>query len=126
MSEVRLKARPTPSECWALWRAVLGQFATICGAIENSGGDEVAFPPETRRGLFDLGRLPFPVEGAGPAAMAHAFRLQAQALIDVAIPARRVAVAVGVVGSVQALEGLWHAEQARLTQVQLTRMGAGG
>lgn len=119
------RPRLTPGESWARWRAVLEAAAGYCAAIEASGGDEVAFAPEFKRGLFDLRETPFPVEGRSPDQMAQAFRLQAQALIDVAIPARRVAVAQGLAGSVLALEGLWHAEQARLTQVQLTRHGAG-
>ena len=119
------RPRLTPSECWTRWRAVLVEAARLAAEVEASGGEEPALSPEFRRGLFDLGETPFPIEGSCAGQMAQAFRLQARALIDVALPARRVAIAVGVAGSARALEGLWHAEQARLTQVQLVRHGAG-
>lgn len=121
MSRSKLSA----SECWSCWRDVLEQFAAHAVAFENSGGEEIVFEPSLKRAFYDLRAVPFPVDGCGPERMAEAFRLQAQALIDVALPARRVACAVGVAGSVRALEALWHGEQARLTQVQLTRHGAG-
>lgn len=114
-----------PAEAWARWRHVLGQAEQYGMHVEATGGEEPAFTPDFKRGLFDLREIPFPVDGACSDLMARAFRLHMQALIDVAIPARRVAAAAGVLGSVRALEGLWHAEQARLTQVQLTRHGAG-
>lgn len=119
------RGRMTPGESWARWREVLGWAFQYCAHAEATGGDELDFTPDYKRALHDLREVAFPVEGAGPDQMARAFRLQAQALIDVALPARRVAIAAGVAGSVTALEGLWHAEQARLTQVQLTRHGAG-
>lgn len=119
------RAKLTTSESWARWRTVLEQFGQHAEAFENTGGEEIVFEPSLKRAFYDLRDVPFPVDGRGPEQMAEAFRLQAQALIDVALPARRIACAVGVSGSVRALEALWHAEQARLTQIQLTRHGAG-
>lgn len=118
-------AKLSPAEAWARWRWVLGQAQQYGLHIEATGGDEVTFTPDFKRALYDLRDVAFPVDGACSDHMARAFRLHMQALMDVAIPARRVAAAMGVMGSVGALEGLWHAEQARLTQVQLTRHGAG-
>lgn len=119
------RAKMTPAVCWALWRDVLGQTEQFCLALEESGGEEIAFPPEYRRALWDLNEIPFPVDGQSSEMMGNAFRLQANALLNVLLPLRRVAIAGAVLGSVRGLLGLYHAEQARLTQVQLTRHGAG-
>lgn len=119
------RAKATPAEAWAHWRGVLEQFGAIAATVENTGGEEVTFEPTLKRAFYDLRDVPFPVDGRGPEQMAEAFRLQAQALIDVALPPRRVACAIGIGGSARALEFMWHAEQARLTQIQLTRHGAG-
>jgi len=119
------RAKLTTAECWTRWREVLAACLRYCVAIEASGGDEPDFTPEFKRALFELRETAFPVDGRSSDHMAQAFRLQVQSLIDVAIPARRVAIAAGVAGSCLALDGLWHAEQSRLTQVQLTRLGAG-
>lgn len=117
--------RLSAPECWARWRLVLSGFEQHARAVLTSGGDEIAFAPELRHEFAALGRVPFPVEGVCGDVMGRAFRLQAQALIDVALPARRIAVAHGVLGSVQALEGLVHAEQLRAADVWRTRMGSG-
>ena len=119
------RAKLTPTVCWALWRDVLGQTEQFCLTLEESGGEEIAFPPEYRRAVCDLADVPFPVDGRSSEQMASAFRLQANALMTVLVPLRRVAIAGAVLGSVRGLLGLYHAEQARLTQVQLTRHGAG-
>lgn len=119
------RAKLTTAERWARWRDVLDQTVQYCAHAEATGGDEMTFPPEYRRALWELREVDFPVDGRSSDQMAEAFRLQVQALIDVAIPARRVAIAAGVSGSCAALDGLWRAEQSRLTQVQLTRLGAG-
>lgn len=119
------RAKLSQAERWAIWRDVLGQTEQFCLSAEASGGEEIAFPPEYRRALCDLADVPFPVDGRSSEQMASAFRLQANALTTVLVPLRRVAIAGGVLGSARALLGLWHAEQARLTQVQLTRHGAG-
>jgi len=115
----------TPAVAWARWLALLTATADRCGLIEASGGDDPGFPPEFKRAFYDIKTVAFPVEGSAPDQMAKAFLTQLQALVDVARHDRRMAIAVGVAGSVRALEALWHAEQARLTQVQLTRHGAG-
>ena len=113
------------SEAWSRWLGVLVATGGLCARIEETGGEEPDWSPSYRRAVHDLAATPFPVDGASPAAMARAFLIQAQALFDVALSDRRVAIAHGVAGSVRALEALWHAEQTRLTQVQLTRAGAG-
>ncbi len=115
----------TPAEAWALWLDLLNATADLCGFVEATGGDDPGFTPQFKRGFYDIKAVAFPVEGHAPAQMAKAFLTQLQALIDVARDDRRAAIALAVAGSVRALEALWHAEQARLTQVQLTRHGAG-
>lgn len=119
------RAKLTAAQRWALWRDVLDATERFCLTLEETGGEEIAFPPEYRRALWDLNGIPFPVEGQSSEMMGNAFRIQANALLTVLLPLRRVAIAGAVLGSVRALMGLYHAEQARLTQVQLTRHGAG-
>lgn len=117
--------RLSAPECWARWRAVLSGFEQQARASLDTGGEPITFAPELLHDFAGLGRVPFPVEGVCGDVMGQAFRLQGQALIDVALPARRVAIAHGVLGSVQALEGLVHAEQLRAADVWRTRMGSG-
>ena len=119
-------ARLSAPECWALWRTTLDRFFQHAAGAEDSGGEPIEFPPETLHDFAALARVPFPVEGVCGEQMASAFRLQAQALIDVALPLRRVAVAEGVLGSIRALRSLVSAEMQRQTDVWQTRLGAGG
>lgn len=115
------------AERLAAWREVIGQVRQLAGAIIDSGGaDAAAWSPELLRGLHELKRLAFPIEGAcGPKA-SQAFHLWVEALHDALLPARRAALAEGVLGSVAALEGLIHAEHIRLTAEHAKRLGAGG
>ena len=111
----------------AAWREIMDRVRDLAAAIVDSGGTEGAiWPPELLRGLHELKRLALPIEGAcGPKATA-AFHLWVEALHDALLPARRAALAEGVLGSVAALEGLIHAEAIRLTNEHAKRMGAGG
>lgn len=119
--------QPPPAERWKAWRAVLEQVrAQVDWIVDTGGADGPGWPPELLRGLHDVRRVAFPIDGASGPKASGAFFLLVEALIDAALPARRVALAEGVAGAIRALEGLVHAEQARLTEVWKQRLGAGG
>lgn len=120
-------AAPTLSapQRWARWRAVLSAFEAQARTVIDTGGAALELTPELRHDFGALRSVPFPVDGVSGEHLTQAFRLSVQALIDVELPARRVASAEAVLGTVRALEALVLAEQARLTDVWRTRLGAG-
>lgn len=104
---------------------MLAGFEAAALCVIDNGGTAFSVSPELRHDFGALRSIPFPVDGHCGELGTQAFRLWVQALGDVELPARRVAIAEGVLGSVRALEALVLAEQARLTDVWRTRLGAG-
>lgn len=93
--------------------------------VIETGGAAFELSPEERHDFRGLVDVPFPVEGVSGDLMSQAFRLAARSLMDVELPGRRVAAAEMVLGAVRGLEALVLSEQARLTDVWRTRLGAG-
>lgn len=110
---------------WERWRGVLAAFEDRARLVIDSGGAAFTLSPDLRHDFGALRSVPFPVDGRCGELVTEAFRHSVQALIDVELPARRVAIAEAVLGTVRALEALVLAEQARLTDVWRTRLGAG-
>lgn len=121
--------RPAPAmplgERLSLWRRVLDGYAQAAREVIEAGGDRLSLTPDLRHDLALTARAVFPVEGVCPTQAAEGFRLFAGAMGLAEIPARRAALAAGVLGAVEALDGLIHAEQVRLTDVRHQRLGAG-
>ena len=65
MSREKLSA----SEAWSRWLNALVATAQMCARIEATGGEAPDWSPPYRRAVHDLAAVPFPVEGASPAAM---------------------------------------------------------
>lgn len=115
----------TAVQCWDRWRAVLSCFEARARQVVESGGGAFELSPEERHDFRALVNVPFPVEGLSGDLMSQAFRLAARALIEVELPGRRIAAAEMLLGAVRGLEALVLSEQARLTDVWRTRLGAG-
>lgn len=109
----------------SLWSDVLAALRPAVKATLDCGGESLSVGVDLRHDLAELSRAPFPIGEASADAMAQAFRLQARALLDVALPGRRVAIAAGVLGSIDALEGLISDQLAGVTDVWRKRLGAG-
>lgn len=110
---------------WERWRVVLATFDERARQVIDTGGAAFSLSPEQRHDFGALRSIAFPVDGRCGELVTDAFRNSVQALLDVELPARRVAIAEAVLGTVRALEALVLAEQARLTDVWRTRLGAG-
>ena len=105
------------------WRGLLKDVGELARRIVLADGERSPVPIDLRHQLAGLERLTFQVEGAAAQAMAAAFRLQASALIDATIPRRRVAIALGLAGSVEALNTLMDDQQLREAAVWRGRSG---
>ncbi|MDB5458131.1 MAG: hypothetical protein JWP92_3716 [Caulobacter sp.] len=121
----RFERRPPVGARASLWPDVLTALRPVVLAVLESGGAALPVSLDLRHDIAELPRAPFPVDGASSEAMAQAFRLQARALMDVALPARRASIAIGVLGSIDALEGLISDQLAEVTNVWRKRLGAG-
>ncbi|WP_426043683.1 hypothetical protein [Caulobacter sp. DWR3-1-2] len=94
------------------WREFLGALAVSLTQIIVRDGERSPVPLDLRHTLATLRRAGFPVDGATAQAMADAFVIQFNALLDASIPRRRVAIAIGVQGSIESLERLIDDQQA--------------
>lgn len=94
------------ADCRNRWRAVLARVTQTAGVVITRDGERSPVPGDVRHDLATVWSDGFPVEGATAQAVAEAFRIQFTALLDASIPRRRVAIALAIKGSVDALEAL--------------------
>ena len=130
----RARAHLNPGRAWGKaalrgsdnrnqWRGLLRAVGDLARRIILADGERNPVPIDLRHQLAGLDRLGFQVEGATAQAMAAAFRLQAAALIEATIPRRRAAIALGLAGSVEALDALMDDQQLREAAVWRGRAG---